>query len=203
MLQQIIKQTTIITSLQHNYIDVCKKMLLAAYDAGVRIFEYKPIGTFDASLFTELKAYANIYAEEMLLGVGNVCNEKEAETILDLEPAFISSPIFSVDILDKAYYSQVVYIPGVFTPTEAYNAVEAGCNLIQIFPGTAATIELIKAMQTIMPNAQLVIAEGVSPNKEAIELWKEAGVTGIILGNNVFADWDYDIVKNRLKNIIL
>jgi 2-dehydro-3-deoxyphosphogluconate aldolase / (4S)-4-hydroxy-2-oxoglutarate aldolase len=202
MLQQIIKQTTIITSLQHNHIDVCKKMLLAAYDAGVRIFEYKAIDVFDATLFTELKAYANIYAEEMLLGIGSIHNEKEAEAVLELEPAFISSAIFSVDILDKAYYNQVIYIPGVFTPTEAYNAVEAGCKLIQIFPGSAATIELVKAMQIIMPSAQLIITEGIAPNKEAIELWKEAGVTGIVLGNNVFADWDYDIVKNRLKNIM-
>jgi 2-dehydro-3-deoxyphosphogluconate aldolase / (4S)-4-hydroxy-2-oxoglutarate aldolase len=202
MLSQILTQTTIIASLQHNSIDVCKKMLLAAYEAGVRMVAYKETASFDIEMFKELKEHAKVYCEDVLLGVGNILHEKNIDAILELEPAFISSPVFNVDFLDKAYYNQVIYIPGVYTPTEAYNAFAAGCNIVTVYPGNTMQAIYVKALQQVVPQAQLIIAEGVAPNKEAIEIYKEAGATGIVLGNDIFADYDVDIVKNRFKNIM-
>jgi 2-dehydro-3-deoxyphosphogluconate aldolase/(4S)-4-hydroxy-2-oxoglutarate aldolase len=62
-------ETGMIPVFYHKDADICKKVLKACYDGGVRVFEFTNRGDYAHEVFTELNKYAAKELPEMILGV--------------------------------------------------------------------------------------------------------------------------------------
>ena len=79
----------------------------------------------------------------------------------------------------------MVSCPGIFTPTEAFTALEAGAHTLKLFPAEAATPKVVRAMRAVLPrDVPLVVVGGVGP--DSIPAWLEAGANGFGLGSGLY-----------------
>jgi 2-dehydro-3-deoxyphosphogluconate aldolase/(4S)-4-hydroxy-2-oxoglutarate aldolase len=108
------------------------------------------------------------YGTSVLTGAGTVTTAKQAEICLDAGAQFLVSPGLSVPVLQTAAARGILAIPGALTPTEVMAALEAGAQLIKIFPcGSAGGPKHIKALKAPFPETRLIPTGGVNVNNAA------------------------------------
>ena len=62
----------------HKDANVCKQVVKACYEGGVRVFEFTNRGDFAHEVFAEVSKWAAKEASEMILGVGSVIDSATA-----------------------------------------------------------------------------------------------------------------------------
>ena len=66
------KKTGMVPVFYHRDIDVCKQVVEACYEGGVRLFEFTNRGDFAYEVFGELNKWTLKNCPEMIMGVGPV-----------------------------------------------------------------------------------------------------------------------------------
>lgn len=84
---------------------------------------------------------------QILVGAGTVLNEECCRAALCAGAQFIVSPGFSKQVADLCRSEEVLYLPGVVTPTEIMSALLAGIDHVKFFP--AETFGGLKAVQAL------------------------------------------------------
>jgi 2-dehydro-3-deoxyphosphogalactonate aldolase len=76
-------------------------------------------------------------------------------------------------------------VPGVFTPTEVYTAIDAGARFLKLFPASTCGPEHFSALRAVLPAGVRVIAVGgIGPAD--MGPWLTAGVHGFGLGSDLY-----------------
>lgn len=82
---------------------------------------------------------------------------------MDAGAQFLVSPGLSVPVVQAATKRSILALPGALTPTEVMAALEAGAQVIKIFPcGSAGGSKHIKALRAPFPAARFVPTGGVN-----------------------------------------
>jgi 2-dehydro-3-deoxyphosphogalactonate aldolase len=80
----------------------------------------------------------------------------------------------------------MVVLPGVATPTEAFAALDAGAHGLKLFPAEMISPATVKALRAVLPkDAALMPVGGITPHNMAAYL--AAGASGFGLGSALFA----------------
>ena len=182
----------------HSDVEVCKHVIRACYEGGVRAFEFTNRGDFAHEVFAQLSKWVRTECPDLALGIGSVVDAPTAALYMQLGTHFVVSPVFNRDIALVCNRRCVIYCPGCLTPTEISTAQEAGCDLTKIFPGDATNPNLIKSTLAPMPWSKIMVTGGVSPDKDNLEKWFGAGVFCVGMGSKLFpadkiqsGDWQY------------
>ena len=69
---QKMKETGIVPVFYHQDSELCKKVIKACYDGGIRVFEFTNRGDFATLVFAELSQWVIRECPEMILGIGSV-----------------------------------------------------------------------------------------------------------------------------------
>jgi len=176
----------------------------ACYKGGVRAFEFTNRGKNALETFKILYQSAK-GLEDYILGAGTVLKESDAEAFIEAGASFIVSPCFIESVSDVCYQNKIPYMPGCMTVKEIHHAMEAGCEIIKVFPGEVVGTSFVKAVKAVFPTAQLMITGGVSPTKESISSWFDAGVAAVGMGSMLFKkEWletgNYKALEEACKN---
>jgi 2-dehydro-3-deoxyphosphogluconate aldolase/(4S)-4-hydroxy-2-oxoglutarate aldolase len=110
----------------------------------------------------------------------------DAEAFIEAGASFIVSPCFIETVSDVCYQNKIPYMPGCMTVKEVFYATEAGCEVIKVFPGEVLGTSFVKAVKAVLPNVKLMITGGVSPTRESIASWFQAGASAVGLGSQLF-----------------
>jgi 2-dehydro-3-deoxyphosphogluconate aldolase/(4S)-4-hydroxy-2-oxoglutarate aldolase len=92
--------------------------------------------------------------------------------------------------------------PGCGSLTEIARAEELGCEIVKLFPGGIYGPDFIKAIKGPQPWTSIMPTGGVSPTKESLESWFNAGVTCVGMGSKLItkeASGSYDISAIELN----
>ena len=82
---------------------------------------------------------------------------------MDAGAQFLVSPGLSVPVVQAATKRSILAMPGALTPTELMAALDAGAQVIKIFPcGSAGGPKHIKALKAPFPKTRLVPTGGVN-----------------------------------------
>lgn len=180
-----IKSIGILPVFYHDDVNFCKAVLKACYNAGVRAFEFTDRGEHAVANFSEMKQFISENNMNMLLGIGSILREPQAQTFLDLGADFVVSPIFNRQIVDFCAKNDYLYIPGCGTATEAFEAAELGCKMVKVFPAESLGASFVSNVLGPMPHLQLMPTGGVEPNYECLEMWFKAGVVCVGMGSQL------------------
>ena len=123
--------------------------------------------------------------EDVLLGAGTVLDPATARLAIIAGAKFIVSPSFYADVAKICNLYSIPYTPGCFTPTEIQTALEAGVDLVKVFPGSVAGPAMVKALHGPFPQLAIMPTGGVSLDN--LETWFDAGVTLVGAGSNLTA----------------
>jgi 2-dehydro-3-deoxyphosphogluconate aldolase/(4S)-4-hydroxy-2-oxoglutarate aldolase len=123
---------------------------------------------------------------DYVLGVGTILRDSDAEAFIEAGASFIVSPCFIETVSDVCYQNKIPYLPGCMTVKEVFYATEAGCEIVKVFPGEVLGTSFVKAVKAVLPNVKLMVTGGVSPTRESIQSWFDAGANAVGLGSQLF-----------------
>lgn len=124
-------------------------------------------------------------AGRALIGAGTVLNKKQIADIAAAGGQLIVSPNCNPEVIEAACSADLVSIPGYFSPTEAFAAINAGAHAIKLFPAEAATPEVLKAQRAVLPTDMPVLVVG-GVTTDSVPQWKSAGADGFGLGGALY-----------------
>jgi len=202
------KESGIIPVFYHPDIEIAKEVVKACYEGGVRAFEFTNRGDFTHELFSELSKYAKSKLPELALGVGSVVEASTAALYIQLGADFIVSPVLNPEMAKTCNRRKVLWSPGCGSLSEISYAEELGAEIVKIFPGMqVGGPDFVKAIKGPMPWSNIMPTGGVSPNKENLKQWFDAGVYCVGMGSKLFSKElirkkDFKAISKKVKETI-
>ena len=187
-MQQKIQEHGVVPVFNHDDKDTAHRVVRTCYAAGLRVFEWTNRGPFAIQLFPDLVKMVRNECPDMLLGVGSLLDEKTALRFASYDIDFIVSPVLDPEISKLARMKNLMWIPGCGTATEIHQAQKWGAGLVKIFPGGTLGPGFVKAVLSPMPWSSIMPTGGVSPERENLESWFNAGVKCVGLGSKLFTN---------------
>ncbi|MFP7171644.1 bifunctional 4-hydroxy-2-oxoglutarate aldolase/2-dehydro-3-deoxy-phosphogluconate aldolase [Terribacillus sp. 7520-G] len=134
-----------------------------------------------------IKRLADLYKEntDVVVGAGTVLDSTTARLAILAGASFIVSPTFDADTAKLCNLYQVPYLPGCMTIGEIKQAMEAGADIIKLFPGSVFGPDFIKAVKAPLPQANIMPTGGV--DLENIGNWLKNGAAAVGVGGNLVA----------------
>ncbi len=128
-----------------------------------------------------IKELANHYAkDEILIGAGTVLDEETARLTILAGAQFIVSPCLNLNVIRTANRYQKVVMPGAMTVRDVVEGLEAGADIIKVFPGEVLGPGIIKAIRGPIPYAPLIPTGGVTIDN--VDKWINAGALAVGVG---------------------
>jgi len=146
------------------------------------------------------KRYSN---GEMLLGAGTVLDSETARIAILAGANYIVSPGFNLEAAKLCNRYRVPYMPGCMTITEVLTAMEAGADIIKIFPADLYGPTIIKDIKGPLPYAKLMPTGGVDVSN--VDQWIKAGAVAVGAGSSLTAGaktGDYAKITATAKEFI-
>lgn len=125
----------------------------------------------------------HLYGDSILLGAGTVLDSETARIAILSGAQFIVSPHLNVEVIRLCNRYRIANMSGIMTITEAVTAMEAGCDILKVFPGEVLGIPFLKAIKGPLPYAQLMPTGGVTP--ENVGEWLQAGAVAVGAGGSL------------------
>lgn len=148
---------------------------------------------------TVIEALTNKFSkDELIIGAGTILDSQTARIAILAGAQYIVSPGFNLETAKVCNRYQIPYMPGCLTITEMITAMEAGCDIIKLFPGSAFGSSYVKAVKGPLPQVNIMPTGGVSLSNVAE--WIKAGVVAVGVGGDLTAPakkGDYEGVKQN------
>ncbi|MBZ4645333.1 MAG: 2-dehydro-3-deoxyphosphogluconate aldolase / (4S)-4-hydroxy-2-oxoglutarate aldolase [Petroclostridium sp.] len=122
---------------------------------------------------------------EIILGAGTVMDSETARIAILSGAQYVVSPYFNLDTVKLCNRYRIPVMPGVMTIREVVEAMEAGADILKVFPGEAFGPKIIKAIKGPIPYAKMMPTGGVDVNNVAE--WIKAGAVAVGAGGALTA----------------
>ena len=157
-----------------------KEIALAVMEGGVDSIEitFTVPGAADV-----IKDLTKEFGDRLLVGAGTVLDSETARVAILAGAKYIVSPAFDLETAKLCNRYQVPYMPGCMTLTEIITAMEAGADIIKVFPGSAFGPSFIKAIKGPLPQAVLMPTGGVTLDN--VDQWIKNGCVAVGVGGNL------------------
>ncbi|MFZ2058023.1 MAG: bifunctional 4-hydroxy-2-oxoglutarate aldolase/2-dehydro-3-deoxy-phosphogluconate aldolase [Acidimicrobiales bacterium] len=105
---------------------------------------------------------------EILLGAGTVLRPEQVDRALEAGARYIVTPGFSAEVVRACQANSVPVFPGVATATEMQMALEAGIEVVKVFPAEAlGGLALLKALASPFSMMRFIPTGGISVSQLA------------------------------------
>lgn len=152
-----------------------------------------------------IRTLSDEYAHDgVAIGAGTVLDPQAAFACIQAGARILVSPNLNPEMIATANRYQAVSVSGAFTPTEIVQTMEAGADIVKLFPTENAGPEYVKTVMAPLPQAPILPAGGATP--ENVGSWFAAGVTAVGIGSYVTKaardDGDYTRVTEAAKTFL-
>ncbi|MBM0064449.1 bifunctional 4-hydroxy-2-oxoglutarate aldolase/2-dehydro-3-deoxy-phosphogluconate aldolase [Alkalicoccobacillus gibsonii] len=120
------------------------------------------------------------FGDEVVIGAGTVLDAEQAVAAIQAGAEFIFAPILHEPTIRAAKRHGKIMIPGIFTPTEAQQAVEWGADMVKAFPADVLGPAFIKAVKGPLSHIKIMPTGGV--DLETIDGFIKAGALAVGAG---------------------
>lgn len=134
------------------------------------------------------------YGEQIILGAGTVLDSETARVAILSGAEFIVSPSFNPEVTRLCNRYRKPSMAGILTITEAVAAMEAGVDILKLFPGDLFGPAFIKDIRGPLPYVQIMPTGGVSVDNAAD--WIKAGAVAVGAGSSLMKG---DVKKNAAQ----
>jgi 2-dehydro-3-deoxyphosphogalactonate aldolase len=166
-------------------IDVCKSLI----ETGVKIIEV-PLNSPEP--YASIELIKNTFEKQILCGAGTVSNVQQIHNVRLAGGDIALSPHMDTKIIDACFQKEMLYLPGIATPTEAFAAIQAGAKYLKVFPAVSLDTSFVSALQAVIPpKIKLIAVGGLTPG--SITQWLQAGACGVGIGSDLYHPNDNNI----------
>ncbi|MDM5340249.1 bifunctional 2-keto-4-hydroxyglutarate aldolase/2-keto-3-deoxy-6-phosphogluconate aldolase [Fictibacillus enclensis] len=157
----------------HEAIQVSK----AAIEGGITAIELTYTTPEVEEVFKELR-HMNV-----LLGAGSVMDPETARHAILSGAKFIVSSHFVKEIATLCNRYSVPYLPGCMNISDMALALEAGCDVLKLFPANTFDPSFIKSVNGPLPNVRIMPTGGISLKN--MNDWLSAGAVAVGVGSDL------------------
>jgi 2-dehydro-3-deoxyphosphogluconate aldolase / (4S)-4-hydroxy-2-oxoglutarate aldolase len=143
------------------------------------------------------------HSGEIIIGAGTVLDPETARLAILAGAQYVVSPSLNIDTVKLCNRYQVPCMPGAGSTREIVEAMEAGADIVKVFPGETLGPNFIKAVRAPLPQALLMPTGGVSIDN--VGEWIKAGCVAVGAGGNLTAGakkGDYASITALAKQFI-
>lgn len=121
--------------------------------------------------------------DKVVIGAGTVLDPETARAVILAGANYVVSPGLNVDTIKLCNRYRVPMLPGVMSPTEAITALEAGCDIIKVFPGNVVGPGAISSFKGPLPQGDFMPSGGVDVDN--VDKWIKAGACAVGTGSSL------------------
>ncbi|MBC5647295.1 bifunctional 2-keto-4-hydroxyglutarate aldolase/2-keto-3-deoxy-6-phosphogluconate aldolase [Christensenella tenuis] len=151
-----------------------------------------------------IKALAKRYdPKDVLIGAGTVLDPETARAAILAGAQFVVAPCLNVDTVKMCLRYQVACMPGAMTIKETVDCMEAGADIVKLFPGNLAGPKMIKNIKGPLPQVRIMPTGGV--NAANAGEWIAAGAVAVGAGGDLTAGaktGDYESITRIAKEMV-
>ncbi|AAV47830.1 2-dehydro-3-deoxyphosphogluconate aldolase/4-hydroxy-2-oxoglutarate aldolase [Haloarcula marismortui ATCC 43049] len=161
----------------------------AVHEGGVTALEL----TADAKRCSDMIAAVDKALDDTdaIIGAGTVMDAAAARNVIEAGAEFVLAPNLNEDVIDVCNREGVLAIPGVMTPTEAADAMEAGADILKMFPAKTVGPAHIGALQGPLGDVPIMPTGGVSTDN--VDEFFDAGAVAVGAGSALV---NYEAIEN-------
>ncbi len=198
---QRIEETGIVAVVRAENSEQALKIAEAVKAGGLQAIEITMTVPGAIDVIKELAAtYTN---NEILIGAGSVLDAETARACILAGAEYIVGPTFDKETVKLCNRYQKVVMPGAMSVTEVHKAMDAGADIVKVFPATLFGPKIIKAIKGPIPQAPLLPTGGV--DLDNVAEWIKAGSFAVGVGSALTAgakEGDYDKVTRIASGFI-
>jgi 2-dehydro-3-deoxyphosphogalactonate aldolase len=155
----------------------------ALIDAGFCIIEI-PLNR-DSAL-EAIRIVSRMAPPSVAVGAGTVLTRMQARQAHDAGAQVLVMPHVDRGVIEEGRQLGVAVLPGVMTPTEAFEARALGVDALKLFPAETVGPAGLKALRSVLPSSEVPIyaVGGVAPDN--MPRWQDAGADGFGIGSALF-----------------
>lgn len=135
--------------------------------------------------FDSIAAMLKVAGPQAEIGAGTVLNVDQVARLAELGANMVVSPNMDRAVIKATKAAGMNSYPGIFTPTEAFAALDAGADALKLFPAELAGPSGLKAMRAVLSPATQVYSVGGAGAHNFAE-WKAAGADGFGIGSALY-----------------
>ena len=154
----------------------------AVFEAGIEAIEV-PLNSPDP--FSSIATLVENLPQAALIGAGTVLSAADVDDLHKAGGRLLVSPNIDAEVMHRAATYGMVTMPGVFSPSEAFQAIRLGASALKFFPASVLGASGIAAMRAVLPADTPVGAVGGVSDKD-FSGYKAAGVSLFGLGSSLF-----------------
>lgn len=178
--------------------EMAEKTSKACIEGGIPAIEVTFTVPGADRVITSLKA--KFPKDQLIVGAGTVLDSETARIAILAGAEYIVSPGFDLETVKLCNRYQIPYMAGCMTITEMIKAMEAGADVIKLFPGDAFGPSMVKNIKAPLPQVPIMPTGGVS--LENVEEWIKNGCIAVGVGGKLTAGaktGNYDEVTRIAK----
>ncbi|WP_061934487.1 2-dehydro-3-deoxy-6-phosphogalactonate aldolase [Aureimonas sp. AU22] len=151
-------------------------------EAGFEAIEI-PLNSPDA--FRSIASAVRLGGAGHYIGAGTVLTPDDVDRLADAGGRLLVSPNVDAAVLRRAASHGMVTMPGVFSPTEAFQAIAAGASALKFFPASVLGPSGVAAIRAVLPkDREIGVVGGVS--EADFEGYVAVGVRTFGLGSSLY-----------------
>lgn len=194
-----LKTAAIVAVIRGNNSEEAFKAAQACIKGGMTAIEVTYTNPEASRIIQQLTTHYSARSD-ILIGAGTVLDAETARLAILAGATYIVSPSFSIETAKLCNRYAVPYIPGCLTLTEMVSALESGCEVIKLFPGSLANPSYISTIKAPLPQISLMVTGGV--NLSSVSEWIQAGADIVGIGgdfNTFIANAEFDKITELAK----
>lgn len=141
--------------------------------------------------------------EEAIIGAGTVLDPETARAAILAGAHYVVSPCLNEQTVKTCLRYQVPCMAGAMTPKEVVDCMEAGADVIKIFPAALFGPSIIKNFKGPLPQAQMMPTGGV--NVDNVAEWINAGAVMVGSGSDLTAgakSGDFESITRLAREMV-
>lgn len=168
----------------------------ALVSAGISIIE---ITVDSPEPYFNMEKLALRISEQVMICAGNVLTADQATDAVNAGSRVIFSPNFNASVVEASKSKKALSVPGIFTTTEAFAALDAGADALRLFPADMLSTQGLRSLRKVLPEETIYLPSGgITAHK--VKSWMSAGAAGFGLGTSIYTPGaSPDEVHDRAK----
>lgn len=141
--------------------------------------------------------------KNVVIGAGTVLDAETARLVILAGASYVVSPGLDLEMIKLCNRYRIPVMPGVMSPTEAIKALEAGCDVIKVFPGNILGPSVISTYKGPLPQAEFMPSGGVDVDN--VDKWLKSGAFALGTGSSLTKGGkndDFEAVKEKAKEFV-
>lgn len=154
------------------------------------------------SALKSIELLVKTFNSEIVFGAGTVLNVEQVQNVYDCGGQIIVSPNCNVQVIKKTKLKNLKSIPGVFTASECFAALDNGADALKLFPASLIQPKGFNAIKAVLPKEICCYAVG-DINENNLLDWLKVGITGFGIGSAIYKTGDTpDEIRRKSEKFV-